>query len=273
VKADEVDFVGDVCRAGAGLFVDKEKLYLIESRLAPVARREGFGSIREMLITARQRREGKLMWAVVEAMAAGETSFFRDAQVFRRFTAEMMPAVAQARGDEPIRIWSAGCASGQEGYSLAFALEDSEQGALLPKVDLLGSDLSERSLEKARSGLYTQFEVQRGLPVRLLVRHFEKHEDHWALNARVRALVRWKRVNLNADFRGLGRFDAIFCRHVLTGMEPEPRARALRQMLECLEPHGYLVLGAQEEPEGAADAFTSEGGGVFRPKSASRAVA
>jgi chemotaxis protein methyltransferase CheR len=273
VKSDEVEFVADMARAGAGLSIDKEKLYLIESRLAPVARREGFGSIREMLITARQRREGKLMWAVVEAMAAGETCFFRDREVFERFGREMLPDVARARRGEPVRIWSAGCGSGQEAYSLAFAVEEASGAVQLPDVDIMGSDLSERAMEKARSGLYTQFEVQRGLPIRVLVSWFEKQDELWELSPRIRAMVHWKRVNMNADFRALGRFDVIFCRNVLMGMEPEARARALQQLVSALEPSGYLVLGAQEEPEGLEKAFVPMSGGVFQPDPAFSAEA
>ena len=273
MKPDEVEFVADVARAGAGLAVDKDKLYVIESRLAPVARREGFGSIREMLLTARQRREGKLMWAVVEAMAAGETCFFRDRAVFERFGNEMLPALAHARPGEPIRIWSAGCATGQEAYSLAFQVEGARGGLPVPEVDILGSDLSDRLLEKARSGLFTQFEVQRGLPVRLLVEHFDKHDDLWALSPRIQAKVRWKRVNLNTDFGPIGRFDVIFCRNVLWAMEPEARARVLAQLDSVLEPGGYLVLGANEAPTERADAFRIVGPGIYQPDPEFRAAA
>ena len=264
MKADEVEFVAELARAGAGLMVERDKLYVIESRLAPVARREGFASIRDLLLAARQRREGKLMWAVVEAMVGGETCFFRDPAVFTRFREDILPELARRRGDQPVRIWSAGCGGGQEAYSLAFAVDDASATAPIRNVDILGTDLSDRALEKARSGLYTQFEVQRGLPIRTLVQHFEKQDELWALSARVQAMVRWRRVNLNADFRGLGRFDAIFCRNVLWAMEPAAQLRALGQLARALEPGGYLVLGKDENADSLGDAFIAIDGGIYR---------
>jgi chemotaxis protein methyltransferase CheR len=264
VKADEVEFVAEVARAGAGLSVERDKLYVIESRLAPVARREGFGSIRDLLLAARHRREGKLMWAVVEAMAGGETSFFRDPAIFARFRDEMLPELARRRGRAPVRVWSAGCGGGQEAYSLAFAVDDASASSPVRNVDILGSDLSERALEKARSGLYTQFEVQRGLPIRTLVQHFDKQDELWALSARIQAMVRWKRVNLNADFGGLGRFEAIFCRNVLWAMEPAAHDRALQRLAGALEPGGYLVLGMEETADSLGEAFTVLERGVYR---------
>ncbi len=173
-----------------GLQIDPEKVYLIESRLTPVARREGFGSIREMLLAARQKHDEKLMWAVVEALAAGETWFFRDRPQFDRFRDEILPALARGRpAGQTIRVWSAGCGCGQEPYSLAFMVEDAGAAVLACGVEILGSDICERALEKAQSGLYSQVEVQRGLPIRQLVRHFEKREDLWEVSPRVRAMV------------------------------------------------------------------------------------
>ncbi len=264
MKPDEIDFVAEVARAGAGLHIERDKLYLLESRLAPVARREGFGSIREMLLAARQRREEKLLWAVVEALAAGETSFLRDPQVFDRLREEVLPSLAVRREGGPIRIWSAGCASGQEAYSLAFTVEDAGGGVMARGVDILGTDLSDRSLEKAQSGLYTQFEVQRGLPIRLLVRHFEKRDELWALSPRIRAMVRWKRVNLNGDIKSLGNFDVILCRNLMWAMESQARARLLDQLANALSPGGYLVLGADEYPTGLDEAFLAMDGGIYR---------
>ena len=274
MKADEVEFVVEVCRAAAGLRVDGEKVYLIESRLAPVARREGFGSIREMLISARQRKEEKLLWSVVEAMAQGETCFFRDSAMFDRLREEVLPQLAVRRGvGTPIRIWSAGCAMGQEPYSVAMTVEEAGAGVLACGVEILGTDLSERSLEKAQSGLYTQFEVQRGLPIRLLPRHFEKRDELWALSPRLRSMVRWRRVNLNADLRNLSGLDVILCRNVLAMMTHEARERALGQLAHALAPGGYLVLGAEEALEALPDGLVALEGGLHRLDPAARAAA
>ncbi len=274
MKPDEVDFVVEICRAAAGLRVDPDKIYLIESRLAPVARREGFGSIREMLISARQRKEEKLLWSVVEAMAQGETSFFREAGAFERLREEILPQLAVRRAaGVPIRIWSAGCACGQETYSLAMTVEEAGAAVVACGIDIIGSDLSERALEKAQAGLYTQFEVQRGLPIRLLARHFEKREDLWVLSPRLRSMVRWRRVNLNVELRNLSGLDVILCRNVMSGMTEEARERCLGQLTRALAPGGYLILAADEQVSEMPEGLAALGDGVCRLDPAARAAA
>jgi chemotaxis protein methyltransferase CheR len=254
------ELVSQLCAARAGVRVDPEKSYLIESRLAPVARREGFGAAEDLIAALRERREDRLAWAIVEAMAHAETAFFRDREPFALFRDEILPTVAGLRGGEPVRIWSAACASGQEAYSLAMVVED--ERARLPglKVELFGSDVGERQLEKAQSGLYTQFEVQRGLPIRQLVRHFEKDGEMWAISPRIRQMVRWRRVNLVADLSTAGRFDVIFCRYVLSALIEPMRARLLENLARALAPEGFLVLGQGEDVASLQGAFQPVGG-------------
>ena len=270
MKPDEVDFLAELMRVRAGHAIDRDKTYLMESRLAPVTRREGFASIREMLGVIRQRGDDRLAWCVVEAMAAGETSFFRDRKPFQVFREDMLPALAKARRGEPIRIWSAGCATGQEAYSIAMTLDEENAQHEGVSANILGSDLSSRALEKAQSGLYTQFEIQRGLPIRLLVKYFERHDEMWTLTPRLRSMVSWKRMNLNADFSTLGRFDVIFCRNVARQMEPAAARRLLDQMARALPRDGYLVLGAGEQ---GTDALRPLGDGVYAPNPAVAAAA
>jgi chemotaxis protein methyltransferase CheR len=138
------------------------------------------------------------------------------------------------------------------------------------RIELFGSDISERSLEKAQSGLYTQFEVQRGLPIRLLVRHFEKVDEMWGLTPRIRQMVRWRRINLLADLRGLGQFDVIFCRNVISSFDEPTRRRVLDQMARALPADGRLVLGFDETVSGVTDALTPVAGrrGVYAPAAA-----
>jgi chemotaxis protein methyltransferase CheR len=151
---------------------------------------------------------------------------------------------------------------------------DEEQPALEGQpVEILGADLSARALEKAQSGLYTQFEIQRGLPIRLLVKYFERRDESWALTPRMRAMAHWKRVNLNADLSGLGRFDIIFCRNVASQMEPPAARRLLDQLAQALPRDGYLVLGAAEQAGSMSEALRPLGDGVYAPKSAISAAA
>ncbi len=256
MRPEDYELVAELCASRSGLAVDSRKTYLIESRLGPIARREGFGSISELMATIKVRPEDSLAWSVVEAMSAGETAFFRDHGTFETFRSVILPSLSRIRGEEPIRVWSAACGPGQEIYSLAMTV-DEERGALSPKtrIELFGSDISDRALEKAQSGLYTQFEIQRGLSVRRLVRYFEKVDDNWQLTPRIRQMVRWRRINLVSDLSAAGRFDVIFCRHVLGSMTQAARPILLRNLARALSPQGYLVVSQDEAAAGLGDGF------------------
>jgi len=245
-------FVSALCLAWAGLKVDPDKAYLIESRLAPLARRQGYESPEAFVEAVRNSSDERLGWAAVEAMAISETEFFRDRAMFERLVGDVLPAIACARGSAPVRIWSTACGTGQEIYSLAMLL--AETPTLAARVELFASDLSERSLEKAQAGLYSQFEVQRGLPARTLVRYFEKKGESFVLSPRLRQTVRWRRVNLMEDLSRFGQFDLLLCRNVLSQMGPEAHARVLGSLRGALAPGGRLVLGPKDT-----------GGDIFAP--------
>jgi chemotaxis protein methyltransferase CheR len=275
MKLEDRELVAQLCAARAGLKVDVEKDYLIESRLGPVARREGFGSVADLLLSLRAKREDRLAWAIVEAMAHSETAFFRDRAPFELFRNEVLPTLARVRNGEPIRIWSAACGSGQEVYSLAMIVDEQRAETPQARVELFGSDLCERQLEKAQSGLYTQFEVQRGLPIRQLVRHFDKVEETWVLSPRIRQMVRWRRINLVAELSTAGRFDVIFCRYVLSSLIEPMQSRLLENLARALSPDGFLFLGTGESAAGLADAFQPALGrpGLYARNPAFRAAA
>lgn len=265
IPASDLDFIAGLCRARAGLRVDAEKAYLIESRLAVVARREGYDSAEDFVETVRVRGDARLAWAAVEAMAQPESEFFRDRHVFAALANEILPAMARAPGGEPIRVWSAACGAGQEVYSLAMLL--SEVPALSARVELFASDLSERALEKAQAGLYSQFEVQRGLPARLLVRHFEKAGEAFVLSPQIRRAPRWRRANLMDDISPLGRFDVVLCRGLLGQMEPDARAQVLRRLHAVLKPGGRIVLGLKDDP---GPDLTAVGAGIYAARATGR---
>lgn len=273
MKREDLDLIIALSRGRAGLKIDPEKTYLIESRLAPLARREGFGSIPDMLGALRERKEDRLAWALVEAMTLSETAFFRDPQVLAYIAQEAVPALVRRRGAGPLRVWSAGCATGQEPYSLAMALHERRRDLGGAQIDLYGSDLSERCMEKAQSGLFTQFEVQRGLPIRQLVEHFEKQDEMWLLSPRIRQMVRWRRINLLVDLTPLGQFDVILCRNVVSGLEEAAKTKILDSLAQRLAPDGMLVLGATETA--GSEAFLPVAGrnGLYTPNPAARAAA
>jgi chemotaxis protein methyltransferase CheR len=275
MTAEEVALVVALCRARAGLKLAPDKTYLMESRLGPVARRESFDSVSDLLAAVRGRRDEALVWAVVEAVASGETAFFRDRTPFQAFREELIPQLARARGGHPIRVWSAACATGQEVYSLAMLAEEMAAEDPSLRIELAASDLSAKALERAQGGLYNQFEVQRGLPIRLLARYFENNDDQWRIAEAIRKRVRWRRINLVAGLTAIGRFDVVFCRHVLGHMTEEAQVKVLAELTQVIPEDGYLVLGQNEAVAGVGEAFRPVVGrpGLFRRNPDYRAAA
>ena len=275
MRPEEIAQVVSLCRARAGLKLAPDKTYLMESRLAPLARREGFDSISSLLEAIRARREDPLVWAAVEALAGGETSFFRDREPFTLFRDEIVPQLARLRGGAPIKVWSAACATGQEVYSLSMMLGELLEGDPALRVELAASDLSRLALERAQSGLYNQFEVQRGLPIRLLARHFEKEGEQWRLSGEVRQRVKWRRINLIAGLRQIGRFDVVFCRYVLWHMTEDAQRKIADDLAAIVPDDGYLVTGVKEPVVGLAEAFHPIAGrpGLYRRNPTYRAAA
>lgn len=231
------------CLARAGLRLDADKAYLIESRLVPVARREGYVSL-DAYVQAMRDGDERLTWAAIEAMTLPESEFFHDRAVFHHIVDDVLPALVQARAGRPVKVWSAACGTGQEIHSLAMLIADAP--GLAARVELYASDLSERSLEKAQSGVYSQFEVQRGLPARLLIRHFEKRGEAFQLSPRIRQMVRWRRVNLMDDLSVLGEFDLVLCRNFLGQLAPEALGRVRNGLAGATAPDGRLVLGLKD---------------------------
>ena len=248
---DEIAALADMVRSRSGVIIDRDKTYVIETRLAAVARREGFTNIGELIRELQARRNESLLWAVAEAMSSTETQFFRDRAPFEQMREHVLPALARVRS-APVRIWSVGCSTGQEAYSLAMLVEEERGGHPGLRVEIFGGDLSERCLEKANSGLYTQFEVQRGLPARLLVKYFDKIDDAWVLSPRIRQAVRLERLNLLTDLPSVGEFDVVFCRNVLSAFDEPTRNRVLEQLAALLPQDGYLMLGLNERPPAPA---------------------
>jgi chemotaxis protein methyltransferase CheR len=193
---------------------------------------------------------------VVEAMTTNETFFFRDKTPFDHFKDTVVPAMIKARaGKRSLRIWCAAASTGQEPYSLAMILKDF--GAALSgwRVEIIATDLSPEVLEKSRAGLYTQFEVQRGLPIQSLVKHFTQVGTMWQLNADVRSLVQFKQFNLLQDFTHLGKFDIIFCRNVLIYFDQPTKSDIFGRLAKVSEADGYLFLGAAETVIGLTDKY------------------
>lgn len=256
MKPEDFDFIGRLVRSRSGLVLPPEKAYLLESRLMPVARHHRLKGLDELIQMARVRRDETLIGEIVEAMATSESSFFRDIKPYELFRRQVLAHLLQARAaTRAFRIWSTAAATGQEPYSIAMCLR--EEAARLDgwHVEIVASDLSRRVLEKAREGLYSQFEVQRGLPIQMLLRHFAKENGHWRIDAGLRAMVEFRPFNLLDDPRPLGRFDVIFCRNVLIYFDQETKAKVLDGLIGVLPPDGVLFLGGAETVLGVTERF------------------
>ena len=236
----------DLLKRRAGIVLAREKAYLLESRLAPLVRRAGLANI-EALAAALGPRDDGLAVEVVEAMLNNETFFFRDGVPFDLLRTEVLPALRRARSaTRRIRIWCAAASTGQEPYSIAMLLAADPVAWEGWTVEIVATDLSQRALARAEAGLYTQFEVQRGLPIQALIKHFEKEGSQWRINPAVRRRVRFRAVNLCQPFTQLGMFDVVFCRNVLMYLDPATKSDILTRMRRQMPGDGYLLLGAAE---------------------------
>lgn len=255
MSAEDFEKLQALLASRAGYRLSRERLALAEHRLGPVARREGFDGVPAMLQSLWTRPVATLGWAVIESLLNPETWFNRDRAPFQTLSRDLLPALAQARGARRIRIWSAGCSTGQEAYSIAMAAL--EAGA---DFDLLATDLSQRAVEKARSGLYTSFEIQRGLSAAAMLRWFDQVEDQWRARAELRQPVSFAAANLLNDPADDARFDIVFCRNVLQDMTPAQRTRALDVLEQRLADDGCLFLGQDERLEDDTVAFRAVAG-------------
>jgi len=255
VTPADYDYLRKFLKERSGLDLSPDKQYLVESRLLPLARKASLSGITDLVLKIRNG-DGRLATDVVEAMTTNETFFFRDRIPFDHLRDSIVPGLIQARAArKSLRIWSAASSTGQEPYSIAMCLK--EMGAALAgwRIEIVATDLSREVLEKSRAGVYSQFEVQRGLPIQLLMKYFTQAGDVWQLNADVRAMVQFRQLNLLQDFSHLGTFDVIFCRNVLIYFDQDTKAVIFERMAKGLEADGALLLGAAESVVGITDAF------------------
>jgi chemotaxis protein methyltransferase CheR len=269
----EYDYLRKLLKERSGLVLGADKQYLVESRLLPVGRKAGAASLSELVQKLKGADGEPLAADVVEAMTTNESFFFRDKIPFDHFRDTIMPALLAARaGQRRIRIWCAACSTGQEPYSLAICLKEMSQQVAGWRIEIISTDISREVLEKAKAGIYSQFEVQRGLPIALLVKYFTQVGEMWQVAPDVRAMVQYRPLNLLHDFAQLGAFDVIFCRNVLIYFDQETKVSILERMARTVERDGYLVLGAAETVVGLTDSFKPipDRRGLYSPHFGSR---
>ncbi len=271
MTADEFDFLCKMLKERSGLVLTREKAYLLESRLLPVARKVNLKSVDELASAVRARPNSDLARGVVEAMTTNESFFFRDIKPFEQFKSFVLPELMKSRAARrQIRIWSAACSSGQEPYTLAMLLAEERAKLAGWHIDIVATDLSTEILEKAQAGRYSQFEVQRGLPIQYLVKYFKQQGDRWQIDAAIRNRVRFRAFNLLDEPGGLGGFDVIFCRNVLIYFDQPTKTAVLDRLARVLSPDGYLYLGGAETVLGISDKFQPipDNRGIYRPAAA-----
>ena len=252
----DYDFLRKCLKERSGLVLSADKQYLVESRLLPVARRAGLDGLGALVATLKRGDAETLMSTVVEAMTTNETFFFRDKTPFENFRSTILPALIAARSkSRHIRIWCAAASSGQEPYSLAMALKEMGREVEDWRIDILATDLSSEVLEKARQGIYSQFEAQRGLPIQLLIKYFTQVGEMWQIASNVRSMVKFHQLNLLADFTHLGMFDLVLCRNLLIYFDQQTKADLLERLARAIHDDGYLILGAAETVVGLTDSF------------------
>jgi chemotaxis protein methyltransferase CheR len=259
--------IAAMLKARSGLILGPDKLYLVETRLVSIMRRE---EARDLAGLAAKIRPGTaLEREIVEAMTTNESLFFRDSKPFDALRQRVLPRLHAARPPGTrLRIWSAAASTGQEAYSIAMVLAELESILGQRRFDVIGTDIAREALARARDGLFTQFEIQRGLPMQLLVKHFVKEEQQWRIKPALRAMVEFKEWNLLADLRALGQFDVVFCRNVLIYFDAPTKTRVLEAIAAQMAPDGVLFLGGAETVLGLTSALQSvpgEPGAYARP--------
>lgn len=255
ITTEDYSYLSAMLRTKSGLALGPGKEYLLESRLPPVAKAYGFASVNELVATLRSGPHHELIKAVCDAMTTGETFFFRDTVPFDLLRTTILPEAADRcrRAGRALRIWSAAASTGQESYSVAMLL--AELGVQLSgvRVDLVATDFASHALNRARRAVFTQIEVQRGLPERYLRQFFISTPDGYRLAEDIRRRVAFRELNLLESFRSLGQFDVILCRNVLIYFDTMTKKDVLDRLACALTPGGYLFLGATETAFGLTE--------------------
>jgi chemotaxis protein methyltransferase CheR len=254
IHSENYRFLQEHVYSQAGIVLEENKHYLFESRLTPIVKQLGLGSINDLCALLQATTEPEVGRQVVEAMTTNETYFFRDPAHYDAIKTVLLPRLKQDRQNtRKLRFWSAAASTGQEAYSLAMLLL--ENGLSDWNIQILGTDFSSQVLERARSGKYQQIEVNRGLPAAFLVKHFSRSGVDWQLSEPVRRMARFETIDLRKSMRVLGPFDLVFCRNVMIYFDAETRKKILKELHGTLFQGGWLLLGGAETAFGVEDWF------------------
>lgn len=257
ISSADFDFIQRLLKDRSGLALTPDKAYLVITRTKPILEAHGLASLTDLVVRLRMMPHGPLVDEFVDCMTTNESLFFRDRTPFEALSQLMLPTLTKARGkDRPIKIWSAAASTGQEPYSIAMVVAENAMVLGGCSVEIFATDISPAALSRARAGVFTQFEVGRGVPPHYLARYFDRSEaNRYVLKRVIREKVRFGERNLLQPFSDLGLFDIIFCRNVLIYFDKTTKANVLDRLANVLAPDGYLVLGGPETTHGLTSAF------------------
>lgn len=277
MNPQDFEYLKEFLKTRSGIVLSADKLYLVESRLTPVARELGMSGIDELIGALRKTVDESLKTRITDAMTTNESFFFRDQTPFDNLKDHVLPpmiAARKAKGQNRIRIWSAACSSGQEPYTIAMMLLENKDLFGDMSFEILATDLSTEIVDKAKEGAYSQFEVQRGLPIQLLVKYFTQTETAWQISEDIRKMVRFQTFNLLDSYGVLGKFDIIFCRNVLIYFDQDTKGAILSRMADISAPDASLFLGGAESVIGITSDYQPVSGvrGVYQLASAATAA-
>jgi chemotaxis protein methyltransferase CheR len=254
INAENYRFLQQQVYSDSGIVLEHDKHYLFETRLSPIVRQLGLGTINDLCALLKAARGGDVRRQVVEAMTTNETYFFREPAHYDAIRNTLLPRLREEKKSlKRLRFWSAAASTGQEAYSLAMMLQ--EEGLGDWSVQILGTDFSSRMVERARSGTYQQIEVNRGLPASLLVKHFRRSGVDWQLSDALRQMVRFETMDLRRGMRAMGPFDVVFCRNVLIYFDADTKKQILREIHGTLFRGSWLLLGGAETAFGIEELF------------------
>jgi chemotaxis protein methyltransferase CheR len=247
VTKEDLNYIRNLVREGSAISLDEDKAYLVESRLTPLARKEGFTTIGELVVELKTNRRTQLHQRVIEAMTTNETSFFRDITPFEVLKNFVLPQLITKRSSQRrLGIWCAAASSGQEPFTIAMIIRENFPQLASWNIDFVASDISEEMLERCRAGRFSQLEVNRGLPAAYMVKYFTKEGLEWQLKDEIRRMIDFKKINLASPWPLLPALDIVFMRNVLIYFELETKRDILARLRRTMQPDGYLFLGGAE---------------------------
>jgi len=267
ITGPEFQTLTNYIREFTGIEFTEEKKYFIENRLADIMKESDCRNFYELFVKFRYTDDRELTDRIIDAVIVNETSFFRDAAPFRALRERFLPDVVRRKGNARIRIWSAGCSTGQEPYSMAIAVIETLPDWRTRGVDILATDISPANLERAELGRYSRFELERGLSESQINEYFFQKNGRWNTVEDLRSLINFERINLAEDFYIPGKFDVIFIRNVLMYFDDRVRQDVIKRIVSLMNPDAYLLLGATEniDLESALPLARDEGQARSRP--------